>query len=312
MDEKDIRTGDLIRNEMTGDDSFRPSFVLIGCPCDEGVSRNGGRTGAAGAPSGIREYFYRMTPPADRFETFLELAGKGVDLGDIPQAGMEQMQYDLANRLSPWLKKRVPVVILGGGHETSYGHYLGYRMAGLPHHIINMDAHADVRPLKRGVGHSGSPFRQILEEMDGCCLSYNAVGLQPHANAKNHLAYIRKMGGEFYFRDQTERQLVSGYYSYSKERPRVMTTFDFDVLDQSEAPGVSAPCADGLSKTILLEAVEMAGENPAVASMDLVEVNPKYDRDGQTQRLAALALWRFLSGLSRRSQGRATLNPSKI
>lgn len=89
-----------------------------------------------------------------------------------------------------------------------------------------------------------------------------------------------------------------------------MTTFDFDVLDQSEAPGVSAPCADGLSKKILLEAAEMAGENPAVASMDLVEVNPTYDRDGQTQRLAALAIWRFLSGLSRRAQGRAALNPS--
>src|SRR5438132_1056779 len=36
--------------------------VLIGFPQDEGVRRNGGRVGAAEAPSEIRRFLYRLTP----------------------------------------------------------------------------------------------------------------------------------------------------------------------------------------------------------------------------------------------------------
>src|SRR5439155_21579169 len=36
--------------------------VLIGFPQDEGVRRNGGRTGAAEAPDEIRRWLYRLTP----------------------------------------------------------------------------------------------------------------------------------------------------------------------------------------------------------------------------------------------------------
>ena len=30
--------------------------------------------------------------------------------------------------------------------------------------IINIDSHFDVRPLKNGLAHSGSPFRLVLED----------------------------------------------------------------------------------------------------------------------------------------------------
>src|SRR5437762_8900622 len=36
--------------------------VLIGFPQDEGVRRNGGRSGAAAAPEEIRRWLYRLTP----------------------------------------------------------------------------------------------------------------------------------------------------------------------------------------------------------------------------------------------------------
>ena len=46
--------------------------------------------------------------------------------------------------------------------------------------------------------------------------------------------------------------------------------------------------------------------DPAIAfftqalGFDLVEVNPRLDRDGQSARWAALAVWHFLSGLDER------------
>jgi formiminoglutamase len=38
-----------------------------------------------------------------------------------------------------------------------------------------------------------------------------------------------------------------------------------------------------------------------VASFEVVEVNPRLDRDGQSARWAALAVWQFLAGLAARA-----------
>ena len=41
---------------------------------------------------------------------------------------------------------------------------------------------------------------------------------------------------------------------------------------------------------------------PGVASFDLVEINPRCDRDGQSSRWGALAVWHFLRGLCARGR----------
>jgi len=303
MDENDVRIRDLLRQVEPREEGNggEVSFVMIGCPVDEGVIRNGGRPGASQAPPLIRKYLSKMTPPPDMRDAFIDMLHSGRDLGDVPQAGMEEMQEELASRVAPWIARGVPVIVLGGGHETTYGHSLAYQKAQQPHHILNIDAHCDVRPLKNGVGHSGSPFRQILEHEESRCLSYHVMGLQPQSVAREHLEYIRTAGGEYAFADQTDAGAV-----LEKLRKRnggrddgsvVLLTLDMDSVDQSQAPGVSAPCASGLSKSVLLEAARAAGENGSVLSLDVVEVNPFFDRDDQTSRLAALVVWYYLVGL---------------
>jgi formiminoglutamase len=79
-----------------------------------------------------------------------------------------------------------------------------------------------------------------------------------------------------------------------------MVTFDMDAVDQSQAPGVSAPCANGLPSDLWLTAAYLAGRNEQVTSFDLSELNPRHDRDSQTAKLAALTIWNFLLGLSER------------
>ena len=305
MNQSDPRLGDLIGTPATGKAVVEPSFVLVGCPVDEGVIRNGGRPGASLAPPVIRKYLFNMTPSPQCREAFVKLVGSGLDLGDIPDAGMEEMQQMLAGRIAPWLEKKVPVIVLGGGHETTYGHYLGYRHSKLTHHIINLDAHADVRPLKNGAGHSGSPFRQILDDSEKVCRSYHVMGLQPQSVATDHLLYIEEKNGSFTFRDETDIHKVEnrldGLAAESRGEGRIMMTLDMDVLDQSAAPGVSAPCPEGLPKSLLLNTARLAGKHKFVTSMDLVEVNPRFDRDEQTSRLGALVVWFFLCGLCERS-----------
>ncbi len=79
-----------------------------------------------------------------------------------------------------------------------------------------------------------------------------------------------------------------------------LVTFDLDAVDQAFAPGVSAPATGGMSAGLWLYAAYAAGRTPAVRSCDIVELNPRYDRDGQTAKLAAYTVWQVMRGLAER------------
>src|SRR5688572_25480459 len=58
-DPNDIRLGELVLLEP--DAYGAADVVILGCPQDEGVRRNGGRSGAAQAPREIRRALYRLS-----------------------------------------------------------------------------------------------------------------------------------------------------------------------------------------------------------------------------------------------------------
>jgi formiminoglutamase len=262
--------------------------AILGFPSDIGVEINGGRRGACEAPESVREWFYRMTPDAAVEASWY----RGIcDLGNLLVSGrLEEDQERLGEVVNHLLSEGIFVIIIGGGHETSYGHFLGYVNAGMPLSILSWDSHPDVRPLKHGQPHSGSPFRQALEHPSGLLSHYRVVGLQPQSVAADHLRFILEHGGSYLWRDEVD--LGSATRGLGET---VMVTFDLDAVDQAHCPGVSAPSVHGLSMREWLQAAKWAGGCRSVRSIDLVEINPRIDRDGQTSRVAALTLWTALS-----------------
>lgn len=279
--------------------------VLIGFPQDEGVRRNQGRIGSARAPDEVRRWFYRLTP-GDAHEADLTSL-RLVDLGNVRvRDNLEQSQQALAEVVAHVLAFGAVPIVLGGGHETAYGTFLGYVQAGRAVNLLNLDAHLDVRPCLNGMGHSGSPFRQALEHpgQPRPGSAYACLGAQPHATSRNHVDYVQQRGGVVswaeevrgrlvpVFREQCERFLLRGC--------PIHVSLDADVVQVCEMPGVSAPNSAGLSSLELFDVLEQAGQTSGVASLDLVEINPEVDRDGQSARWGALAVWHFLRGLRAR------------
>jgi formiminoglutamase len=271
----------------------------VGFPVDEGVRRNGGRVGAAEGPGAIRRHLYRLSPDPRKHDAFVELLEHTIDLGDLTSTGnLEADQQALGEVIGELLQRECVPIILAGGHETTYGHFLAYVRANRPVSVINWDAHPDVRPLLEGLGHSGSPFRQVLNHGAEACPGYTVLGLNPHAVARSHLEWLSAHRGSFAFRDAVNvEQIDSTYANLSKD---VLVTFDLDAVDASLAPGVSAPATPGLSSELWLEAAFRAGTCEHVRSMDIVELNPRLDVDDRTARLAAVTVWHFLSGLVER------------
>jgi formiminoglutamase len=291
----DPRLGRLLGSRLGPDET--PRAVILGFPSDEGVRRNGGRVGAAGGPRAIRAALYRLTPDP-KLEAFADLLGRTRDLGDLEVSrNLEFDQRHLGEALVPYLEAGAFVIVLGGGHETSYGHFQGYALARREVQILNWDAHADVRELKQGQAHSGSPFRQAIEDPSRACRRYSVAGLQPHSVASAHLQFVQQHGRAVW-RDEVTRESIEELYR-SAQAP-ALVSFDLDAVNEAEAPGVSAPTAGGLSSELWLLAAYAAGRSPAVASADVVELNPAVDRDGQTARLAALTVWWILRGYTER------------
>jgi formiminoglutamase len=281
--------------------------VLIGFPCDEGVRRNGGRPGAARAPDAVRTLLYRLT--ARDVVAGVDVAGLGLlDLGNIRLASdLEQAQYGLGAAVADVLRAGAIPVVLGGGHETAFGHFLGYAAADLDVAIVNVDAHLDVRPYPAG-GHSGSPFRQAMEHAPRPLRPgrYAVLGAQRQSVARAHAEYVERHGGRVrWLPDAPPPDWLAATFAAEVGRLRadagnVLLTVDADAFRQADVPGTSAPSPVGLAGDAWPMLAYLAGTRPEVRSIDLVEVNPAFDRDGQTARWAALGVRQFLVGLAAR------------
>jgi formiminoglutamase len=297
---EDPRVGQLLGRGLAGRRSARA--VILGFPTDEGVRRNGGRPGAAAAPMEIRRLLYRLTPDAANPAPFVELLRHTLDLGDlVTSSDLEADQERLGDAVADVLDAGAFPIVLGGGHETAFGHFLGYVKAGRAVTLLNWDAHADVREPAEGRGHSGSPFRQALLHPSRLARRYLVAGLLPQSVAAAHVDFVRSRKGDAVWRSALTPARVRAIYKGL--RAPVQASFDIDAVDQAFAPGVSAPAAGGLPPDLWLEAAFEAGRTAAVSSFDLVETNPTFDRDHQTARLAALTIWALLRGLATRGGG---------
>ena len=293
----DPRVGHLLGTKLGG--GVTPRLVLLGFPSDEGVHRNGGRVGAAGAPDEIRRMLYRLTPDAERHEEFVDLLEHTLDLGNLGISDdVEQDQDLLAEVIAPHLDTGTFLIILGGGQETSMGHFLGYVRSDQSVGIVNWDAHPDVRELRDGLGHSGSPFRQAILHPSGLCRQLVAAGLLPQSVARAHLEFVAAHGGRFVWRRDLSHARVDEIYG-ALEGP-AFVSFDLDAVDQAAAPGVSAPAVGGIPPELWFHAAYRTGRTRTVSSCDIVEMNPVYDRDFAAARLAAVTVWYVMKGLVER------------
>ncbi len=270
------------------------AFALLGYASDAGVARNQGRLGAAAGPDYIRRFLASLPLP--------NLDMQLLDLGNIssPQADMEGAQAALGEALDRCLAARWQPIVLGGGHEVAYGHYLGLRKHLSTEKrigIINFDAHLDMRELVEGAGNSGTPFYQIALAKDEN-FAYLPIGIRPSANTAHLLHTASRLGVSPIFIDE----LLHGDIAESLIKIRdfahscgfLQITIDMDGFPQSISPGVSAPGAIGLSPAFVIRCLDLVRQSGKAISYDIAETNPTYDIDGQTGRLAAELIWQMM------------------
>ncbi len=270
-------------------------FALLGYACDEGVRRNQGRIGAEYGPGQIRRQLAKLP-------NLLNEGTRFVDLGNVNCLGgnMEGAQAHLAELVSQTLGKNAFPLLLGGGHDMAYGHFTGikkYVGGDKSIGIINFDAHFDLRipnmEDSEKTGNSGTPFYQIAKdcEKSGTPFQYLCLGIRKDANTKVlfqtaqnlEVSYVEKHNFTMHHLEAVKTEIGR----FSENLDYIYVTVDLDGFSSAYAPGTSAASPMGFDPQLVMECLEQIIKSNKLISLDIAEMNPDYDLDHQTAKLAA-------------------------
>ena len=270
----------------------KSTYGILGYACDEGVKRNLGRPGAAYAPYTVRRM---LAPLSNHFPDSINI----VDLGNIEchNNELEKTQSFASDKIKQLIDNQIFTCIIGGGHDLGYSHYKGIKKA-LPNEtigVINFDAHFDLRPVEKS-SNSGTPFYQLMQEY-GKDFKYLCFGIQKESNNRELFDIAKSNQYRYLYNHEFTVDNFSAVREeikrFANEVDSIYLTIDMDGFSSAIAPGVSAPSPLGFDVAIAIRAIEEIFNTKKLISVDIVELNPKYDIDHCTARLAARLIYKI-------------------
>jgi len=279
-----------------------------------------------------------MGPSAIRYANIserLQALGHDVeDLGTIHVEGREtrvqgdpRLKYldpivqccdELADRVAQSINSGGLPITLGGDHSIALGSASGADNALGDIGIIWFDAHADFNTAE--TSPSGNIHGMILGALAGfgdqrlvnvARVNSKERHVDPHRIAivgvrdldLGEVELLHLAGVHVFPMSEIDRR---GIYEVTREALAVASrdtkgihvSFDMDIVDPSEAPGVGTPVPGGITYREAHMAMELVAENGKMVSLDFVEVNPILD---QVNRTAVLATELALSATGKRT-----------
>lgn len=304
---------------MKGNDAMG-AIDLIGVPIDLGAGRRGVDMG----PSAMRYTGLKARIAALGYQVrdIGNLPTPMVETSELPAPG-EPLRYlepiaalcaDLANAVAASVQRGAIPVILGGDHSLSIGSAAG-SARGRRLGLIWIDAHADYNTAETTpsgnihgmsvaalTGHGHPSLINLAERVPAYepaqIVLIGTSDLDPLERDA-----LRSSGITVFTMHEIDRR---GMAEVVEAAARIVlngtdgfhVSFDLDVVDPREAPGVGTPVFGGISRREAHLAMELLALTGGVRSLDLVEVNPILDERNVT---AELAVELVLSALGKRT-----------
>ncbi|MHB8074632.1 arginase [Desulfosporosinus fructosivorans] len=280
---------------------------IIGVPIDLGAGRRGVDMGpSAIRTAGLNERLRQLGWDVEDFGNVEvpvqeELEIKDKRLKYLPE--IVKVNEQLHRMVSEAMKEGVIPVILGGDHSLGIGSLAGLASDGRHFGLIWFDTHGDYNSLAttdsgnihgmplavaNGIGAPeltsiGGEQKKISEENT---VIIGAREIDPQESEMLHQSKITV----FTMRDIDQlgmQEVISqGIKIASRGTDGIHVSFDLDVIDPDEAPGVGTPVLGGITYREAHLAMEHLADSGLVSSMEVVEVNPILDNRNKTAELA--------------------------
>jgi len=295
---------------------------IIGVPMDLGQSRRGVDMGpsalrVAGLQSRLKQLGYQVE----------DIGNVSVKQAEEQHYGEKRAKYlneiaetcrGLAEIVQRTLDEGYVPVVLGGDHSIAIGSTSGvashFRKKSKRIGYVWLDAHGDMNtpesspsgnihgmPLAALIGY-GAPELVDLMEFKPKVEPRNAslVGVRDLDPKERRL--VKESGVHvFTMRDIDERGMrevmTEALRFATDDTEGVAVSLDMDFVDPADAPGVGTPVRGGATYREAHLAMEMIADSKAMASLEVVEINPVIDVHNRT---ALLGVELVLSGLGKK------------
>lgn len=197
----------------------------------------------------------------------------------------------------------VTPIIIGGDHSCAIGSWAGIAAAQRqPLGLLWIDAHMDSHTPDTSETQRvhGMPLAVLLGEgetslirLAGLCPVIEArycciIGVRSYEEGEP--ARLQRLGVRFYTMDEVRRRglptvLAEAWRRVSAAPGGFGVSLDLDVLEPMLAPGVSVPENRGLAPRQLARYLRQQPGKHRLRGLEIVELNPLRDPQGQTRRL---------------------------
>jgi agmatinase len=282
-------------------------YAFIGVPFDEG---NVGKPGCEDGPRDFRvaslDYFPYW------FEFNVDLQGCAIDCGDVsmPRVDPPVARKRIYDSVLAALEAGLKPIICGGDRSISIpatqalSDFLGRdKKMGYMH----LGAHLDFADKWAGEGYVSTCAMARITELENLSAeNVTHIGARNSFNPKDHIDLARERNIRFHPMFEVLDRGVDTVMDETVEKVWGGTdgqylSFNFNVMDSSAAPGVTATEPGGLeSREIMRVAAKIsAAGGPTV--IDVSELCPMFDVSGSTSRMAVCVVLRILAGVAQKN-----------
>ncbi|NJL05629.1 MAG: arginase [Chloroflexaceae bacterium] len=303
-------------------------IAIVGVPLDLGAGRRGVDMGPsairyAGLQRDLRGLGHHVTDYGNLAvplaETVPMLAGQDVAgrAGVLHHlAPIAAVCAEVAETVAAHLAAGAVPLVLGGDHSVALGAVAGAAQ-GRTLGLLWIDAHPDFNTAETSPSGNihGMPLAALTGRGHPHLTSVNGFAQRVPIIQPAHIALIgirdvdplerealHEAGIHAFTMHDIDRQGIATIIEQamrivSRGTDAVHVSFDLDVVDPHEAPGVGTPVPGGISYREAHLAMEMIAQSAKLVSLDVVEVNPILDERNITAQLAAALV---LSALGKR------------
>ena len=280
-------------------------YAFLGVPFDEG---NIGKPGSEEGPREFRlasqEYFTYW------FEYNIDLYGTAVDCGDVsmPKVSPDVARDRIYRAVREVLKAGLVPILVGGDRSLSIAatkalsdHIGGKKKMG----YLHFGAHLDLADSWAGEKNlAPCALARITELPNLAAANVSHIGARNSMNPKDWIDLAKDRNIRFI---PMREMLKEGVYETAqgaidrvwKNTDAQYVSFNFNVMDASAAPGVTATEPGGLELREMMRIAEMIGKKKSVTVIDVSELCPVFDVSGTAARLAVCVVTRIMAALAK-------------
>ena len=265
-------------------------IVLFGAPFDSTTSyRPGARFGSAAMRHesyGLETYSPYLDKDLEDIEVF--------DSGDIelPMGSAEMALDALSERTAEILDDGKLPFMMGGEHLVTLGAFREVQKRYKDVHLIQFDAHADLRDDYLGVKLSHACVMRRCHDLIGDGRIHQ-FGIR--SGDRSEFDFAR--AGHTDFHPLSLEGVDAVVATLEKQQVPVYLTIDLDVLDPSIFPGTGTPEAGGVSFNELREALITICSRLNIVGLDVTELAPTLDASGVSTAVAGKLVREMLLGV---------------